>query len=138
MMVDGGLVGHLPAAVARTLGAEVVVAVDVNSQHLPIGQPTHLLTVMSQSLAIMGRSSVGYLYQDADLVIRPEIKHVRPDDLTKAAEMIAAGEAAARRVIPRLKSLLEPKKESWLKRIFAKPAHDPRRLTLLDDRVREK
>ncbi|MBI1763165.1 MAG: patatin-like phospholipase family protein [Acidobacteria bacterium] len=135
MMVDGGLVGHLPAAVARTMGADIVIAVDVNSQHLPIPEPTHLLTVMSQALAIMGRSSVSYLYQDADLVIRPEIRHVRPDDLTKAAEMIAAGEAAARKVMPRLKRLIEPKKQGWLQRIFNnKPAHDPRRVTLLADK----
>ena len=135
MMVDGGLVGHIPASVARTMGADVVVAVDVNSQHLPIPEPTHLLTVMSQSLAIMGRSAVSYLYQDADLVIRPDIKHVRPDDLTKAAEMIAAGEEAARHVLPRLKQLIEPKKQSWLQRIFPpKPAHDPHRVTLLPDK----
>jgi len=138
MMVDGGLVGHIPASVARTMGADIVIAVDVNSQHTPIPQPTHLLTIMSQALAIMGRSSVGYLYQDADLVIRPEITHVRPDDLTKAAEMIAAGEVAARRVIPRLKQLLAPQKSGWFKRFFQKQAHDPRRFTPLDHRLRNK
>lgn len=134
MMVDGGLVGHLPAAVARTMGADIVVAVDINSQHLPIPQPTHLFTVMAQALAIMGRSSVSYLYQDADLVVRPDIKHVRPDDLSKAAEMIAAGEEAARRVMPRLKKLIAPRKEGWLQRVFAKqPAYDPRRVVLLTE-----
>jgi NTE family protein len=135
MMVDGGLVGHLPAAVARTMGADIVIAVDVNSQHLPIPQPTHLLTIMAQSLAIMGRSSVSYLYQDADLVIRPEIRHVRPDDLSKAAEMIAAGEEATRRVMPRLKRLTAPKKEGWLQRVFSKPAPNPRHVTQLPDKI---
>jgi NTE family protein len=138
MMVDGGLVGHIPASVARTMGADIVIAVDVNSQHTPIPQPTHLLTIMSQALAIMGRSSVGYLYQDADLVIRPEITHVRPDDLTKAAEMIAAGEVAARRVIPRLQQLLAPQKSGWFKRLFQKQTHDPRRFTPLEQRLRNK
>ena len=120
------------------MGADIVIAVDVNSQHTPIPQPTHLLTVMSQALAIMGRSSVGYLYQDADLVIRPEITHIRPDDLTKAAEMIAAGEVAARRIIPRLKQLLAPQKQTWFKRLFNKATHDPRRFTPLDQRLRNK
>ncbi len=134
MMVDGGLVGHLPASVVRTMGADIVVAVDINSQHLPIPQPTHLFTIMAQSMAVMGRSSVSYLYQDADLVVRPEITHVRPDDLTKAAEMIAAGEEAARRIMPRLKKLIAPKKEGLLQRIFAKqPEHDPRRVVLLSE-----
>ena len=69
MMVDGGLVGHIPGAVARMMGADIVIAVDVNSQHLPIPQPTNLFTIMSQSLSVMGRSNVNYLYADADVVV---------------------------------------------------------------------
>ena len=40
--------------------------------------------------------------------------------------MIAAGEAAARLMIPRLQELLMPKKkEGWLSKIFAKPLNAP-------------
>jgi NTE family protein len=132
MMVDGGLVGHIPASVARLMGADIVVAVDVNSQHLPIPQPTHLFTVMAQALSVMGRTAVQYLYADADVVIRPQIEEVRPDDLSKAAEMIAAGEEATRRVVHKLRQLLEPRKQGIFKRIFSRePEHDRRRLTML-------
>jgi NTE family protein len=132
MMVDGGLVGHIPASVARLMGADIVVAVDVNSQHLPIPPPTHLFTVMSQALSVMGRSAVQYLYADADIVIRPQIEHVRPDDLSKAAEMITAGEEAVRRVANKLKRSLESRREGLFKRIFSRePEHDKRRLTML-------
>jgi NTE family protein len=132
MMVDGGLVGHLPASVARLMGADVVIAIDVNSQHLPIPQPTHMFTVMSQALAVMGRSAVQYLYADADVVVRPQIEHVRPDDLSKAAEMITAGEEAARRLIPKLRRMLEPRKPGLIKRLFSRePQHDRRRVTML-------
>jgi NTE family protein len=134
MMVDGGLVGHLPASVTRLMGADIVVAVDVNSQHLPIPPPTHLFTVMSQALSVMGRSSVQYLYADADIVIRPQIDHVRPDDLSKAAEMITAGEDAARRVIDKIKLSLEPRRQGLFKRIFSRePEYDKRRLTMLSE-----
>ncbi len=132
MMVDGGLVGHIPASVARLMGADIVIAVDVNSQHLPIPQPTHLFTVMAQALSVMGRTAVQYLYADADVVIRPQIEQVRPDDLSKAAEMIAAGEEATRRVVHKLRQLLEPRKQGIFKRIFSRePEHDRRRLTML-------
>lgn len=134
MMVDGGLVGHIPASVARMMGADVVIAVDVNSQHLPIPQPTHLFTVMSQALSIMGRTTVSYLYADADVIIRPEIERVRPDDLSKAAEMIAAGEEATRRVIPKIKRLLQSRKQGLFKRIFSKPQYDKRRVTMLKEK----
>lgn len=132
MMVDGGLVGHIPASVARLMGADIVIAVDVNSQHLPIPPPTHLFTVMSQALSVMGRSAVQYLYADADIVVRPQIEQVRPDDLSKAAEMIAAGEEAVRRVANKIKGLLEPRKQGLFKRIFSRePDYDRRRLTML-------
>ncbi|MCI0339187.1 MAG: patatin-like phospholipase family protein [Acidobacteria bacterium] len=133
MMVDGGLVGHIPASVARMMGADIIIAVDVNSQHLPIPQPTHLFTVMSQALSIMGRSTVSYLYTDADIVVRPQIEHVRPDDLSKAREMIAAGEEAALRVVPNIKKMLEPRKQGFFKRIFSKPEYDKRRVTMINE-----
>ncbi len=133
MMVDGGLVGHIPASVARMMGADIVIAVDINSQHLPIPQPTNLFTIMSQSLSVMGRSAVSYIHADADLVIRPQIENVRPDDLSKAAEMIVAGEEAARRVIPKIRRLLAPKKKGFFKRLFSGPRHDPRRVSMLEE-----
>ncbi len=136
MMVDGGLVGHIPASVARMMGADIVIAVDVNSQHLPIPQPTHLFTVMAQSLSIIGRHAVQYIYEDADVIIRPHIEHVRPDDLSKAAEMIVAGEEAVRRVVPKIKRLLQPEKQGLLRRLFSKPASSNRHVTMLDEKRR--
>ncbi|HKX31263.1 MAG TPA: patatin-like phospholipase family protein [Blastocatellia bacterium] len=134
MMVDGGLVGHIPASVARMMGGELVIAVDVNSQHMPIPQPTHMFTVMMQALSIMGRSSINYIYTDADIVIRPQIEHLRPDDLSKAPDLIAAGEAATRLVIPRIKRLLMPRRQGFFKRLFSsKPEHDRRRITMLNE-----
>ena len=131
MMVDGGLVGHIPASVARMMGADIVIAVDINSQHLPIPQPTNLFTIMSQSLSIMGRSSVTYLYQDADVIIRPRVGDFPPDDLSKARELIKAGEEAARRTMPAIKRLLTKEKPGFFKRLFAKPV-DERRVKMLD------
>jgi len=133
MMVDGGLVGHIPASVARMMGADIVIAVDVNSQHLPIPQPTHMFTVMTQAISIMGRSTVGYLYSDADIVICPQIEDVRHDDLSKALVMIAAGEEAASKVIPKIKRMLNPPRQGLLKRIFAKEEYDKRRVTMLNE-----
>lgn len=131
MMVDGGVVGHLPASVARSMGADIVIAVDVNSEGRPIAPPTNIFTIMSQSLSIMGRSSVTYLYQDADVVVRPRVGEFSPDDLSKAPELIKAGEEAAQRTMPAIKKLLLRDKPSFFKRLFAKPV-DERRVRMLD------
>jgi NTE family protein len=130
MMVDGGLVGHLPASVARGMGADIVIAVDVNSKSNPIPPPTSIFSVMSQSLSIMGRSSVTYLYQDADVVISPHLASFELQDLSKAAEMIRAGEEAARRTMPTIKRLLLRERPGLFRRLFAKPV-DSRRVAML-------
>jgi hypothetical protein len=89
---------------------------------------------MSQALSVMGRTAVQYLYADADIVVRPQIEHVRPDDLSKAPEMIAAGEEAVRRVAHKIERMLEPHKQGLIKRIFSRePRYDKRRLTMLGD-----
>jgi NTE family protein len=131
MLVDGGVVGHLPASVARIMGADIVIAIDVNSQHNAIAQPTNMFTIMSQSLSIMGRSTVSYLYQDADVVIIPKIGHIRGDDLTRAAEMIEAGEKATELHIHRIRKLIEPGRQGFLKQWFGRREHDVRKLSRL-------
>jgi NTE family protein len=131
MMVDGGVVGHLPASVARGMGADIVIAVDVNSEGRPIPPPTNIFTIMSQSLSIMGRSSVTYLYQDADLIVRPRVGDFSTDDLSKARELIQAGEEAARRTMPAIKKLLTKEKPGFFKRLFTRPV-DERRVKMLD------
>lgn len=128
MMVDGGLVGHLPASVARGMGADLVIAVDVHSQGVPIPPPNNIFTIMYQSLSVMGRSSVTYLYQDADVIVKPKVGHVRPDDLTRADEMIAAGEKAAREVIHQIKEKLSPDRKGFFSRLFTRPEGEPRRV----------
>jgi hypothetical protein len=80
----------------------------------------------------MGRTAVGYIHADADVIVRPQIEQVRPDDLSKAAEMIAAGEEAVRRVVPKIKHLLAPRRQGVFKRIFGKPEHDRYRVTMLE------
>ncbi len=133
MMVDGGLVGHLPASVARGMGADIVIAVDVHSQGIPIPPPNNIFTIMYQSLSIMGRSSVTYLYQDADVIVQPKVGHVRPDDLTRAEEMIAAGEKAAREVMHLIKAKLEPVRKGFFSRLFARPAVSVQKLKVVKE-----
>lgn len=130
MMVDGGLVGHLPASVARGMGADIVIAVDVNSKSTPIPPPTNIFTIMSQSLSIMGRSSVTYLYQDADVVVSPNLANFELHDLSKAPELIKAGEEAARKTMPTIKRLLLRERPGFFKRLFARPV-DERRVMML-------
>jgi NTE family protein len=108
-LVDGGLVANLPTSIVRALGAEVVVAVDVNHEGAKfLGPPTSIIGVLLQSIVVVQRVAVEHQRQLADVCISPEVGHLRWDEMERAEEFIAAGVEAARAAIPAIKELLEP------------------------------
>jgi NTE family protein len=111
-LIDGGLVANLPVSVVRSLGAEVVVAVDVNSEGAKfMGPPTSVIGVLVQSMLVVQRVAVEHQRQLADVVVSPAVGHLRWDELARAAEFIDAGAEAARAALPAIKELLEPQAE---------------------------
>lgn len=79
--VDGGVASRVPASVARAMGADIVIAVDVS-----------------------WRGSVDA--QQADVVIRPQTIRTRITDFSQKIANLAAGEEAAREVVPQVRELL--------------------------------
>jgi NTE family protein len=108
-LVDGGLVANLPVAVVRSLGAEVVIAVDVNHEGAGfLGPPTSVVGVLLQSFILVQRTAVAHQRNLADVCISPRVGHIRWDEMTRGPEFVKAGEEAARAAIPAIKELLEP------------------------------
>ena len=77
--VDGGLTSRVPVAVARRMGADVVIAVDVSWR---------------------GSSEV----EQADVAIRPDTPRTRSLDFSAKLESIAAGEVAGRAAVPLIRA----------------------------------
>jgi NTE family protein len=138
-LVDGGLVANIPTAAARSLGADIVIAVDVNTEGAKfIGPPQSVLGVILQAMLVIQRTAALHQLQDADVVIRPRVGHLRWDEMARADEFIAAGAEAARITIERIKRLIEPPPEpehKWyqLRRRRSRPqsSEDKRRLSPL-------
>jgi NTE family protein len=108
-LVDGGLVANLPSAVARSLGADVVVAVDVNAEGAKfLGPAQSAIGVLIQSLIVVQRTAATYQREVADIVISPAVGHIRWDEMTRAEELLQAGETAARSALHTIRELLEP------------------------------
>jgi NTE family protein len=125
-LVDGGLVANLPAAAARSLGPDVVIAVDVNFEGAKfLGPPQSAIGVLVQSIMVVQRTVATHEGRNADIVIRPKVGHIRWDEMTRAAEMIAAGEEAARAALDSIRALLSPPVEehpTWIQRLLHRPA----------------
>jgi len=121
LLVDGGVLDNLPAGVARQMGANVVIAVDVSgdeqlvdllypNRFIPEGL-VNLVNLLWRTLAIMMRETNRRNLEESqpDLVIRPTLPAgvTIATGFTRAAEIIAAGEQATEEALPALKKLLE-------------------------------
>ena len=107
-LVDGGLVANIPTAAVRSLGADIVIAVDVKAEGAKfLGPPQSAIGIMLQSMMVVQRTASEHQLQDADVVIRPRVGHIRWDEVTRAAEFIDAGAEAARVTLARIKHLTQ-------------------------------
>lgn len=107
-LVDGGLVAVVPATVARSLGADIVIAVDVNAEGATfIGPSSSVIGVLLQSMLVVQKTASHYQLQSSDLVIKPRVGHIRWDEMGRAEELIAAGYEAGLESVPRLRALID-------------------------------
>jgi NTE family protein len=107
-LVDGGLVAIVPSAVARSMGADIVIAVDVNAEGATfLGPSRSVISILLQSMLVVQRTASLHQLEGADLVIGPRVGHIRWDELARADELIAAGYEAGTESIPGILALLE-------------------------------
>lgn len=106
-LIDGGVVAPVPTRAVKKLGAEIIIAVDVISSGATYwGTPATLLGVFFQSAMMLLRTAAKHQHYRADIVIIPQIAHLRPDEIGKMDEFIRAGEEAAREKIDEIKKLV--------------------------------
>ncbi|MGQ0540745.1 MAG: patatin-like phospholipase family protein [Blastocatellia bacterium] len=107
-LIDGGVVSPMPTRAVRKLGAEIVVAVDLLTCGSTFwGDPSTLLGTFFQSAMLMIRTASKNQHYRADIVIEPQIAHIRPDEIGKRDELIELGEKAAIEKIDDIKAVLD-------------------------------
>jgi len=108
-LVDGFLTSPVPVEGALLLGADLVIAVFLESGG--IENPRTAVDIISRSFNIIqGHSEVSWR-QQADVVIEPNVTSFAWDDFTKTPELVAAGEEAAKKAIPEILALLNRQKK---------------------------
>ncbi len=133
-LVDGGLVDPVPTRVLAGLGADILIAVNLTTpagdrpRHdgvrrarpeapssllswrdaaLPgILKAPNLFEVFFQMIYTMEYEVSQSRQEIADVVLHPDLKGFSWTELSRAAEIIAAGERAAEEALPRIKALI--------------------------------
>jgi NTE family protein len=107
-LVDGGVVAVIPSTVVRDLGAEFVIAVDVNAAGATfLGPTSSVIGVLLQSMLVVQKTASRLQIASADHVVTPQVGHIRWDEMGRAGELMDAGYAAALQSMPQIFELLE-------------------------------
>ena len=103
--VDGGLASPVPVRVARGMGADRVLAVDIAAR--PRFQETDSIPrVLLQTFAIMSQHLAAGELREADLVVSPAVGDRSSADFSDRRGAIALGAQAMQAALPALQALL--------------------------------
>ena len=102
--LDGGLTSPVPVKLARAMGADIVIAVDVSwfAQARNAGE-----TGIEQRQRPYRYGLLAEELEAADIVITPQTVRTRMLDFDHREENIVAGERAGRDAVPRIRKLIE-------------------------------
>ena len=111
LVADGGLVRNLPVDMARAMGADVVIAVNVGTPLAPEKELTSAIGVARQMLQILTEQNVQRSIKELgpnDILIAPDLAGITFLDFGMHGKAIHAGEAATRKLAERLQQLALP------------------------------
>ncbi|MGB8922925.1 MAG: patatin-like phospholipase family protein [Pseudomonas sp.] len=111
LLVDGGMTDNIPLDVAREMGVDVAIVVDIGTPLRNRKQLTTVVDVLNQSITLMTRrNSEEQLaaLKPSDVLIQPALAAFGVTDFGKAQEMIDAGYRATKILDARL-AVLKPR-----------------------------
>lgn len=136
LLVDGGYINNIPVDVVQEMGADIVIAVNVQSPLLRKKELNSIFGVLGQLINITDLPRVKRNLKEADIVIRPPIENFTNADFAeeKVSQILAAGKIAARESLPKLISL---KKKYQLTRMnsHAEQRQSEKPLTIADIKI---
>ncbi|PNV99150.1 patatin-like phospholipase family protein [Pseudomonas protegens] len=108
LLVDGGMTDNIPLDVARDMGVDIAIVVDIGTPLRSRKQLNTVVDVLNQSITLMTRRNsevqLAALHKD-DVLIQPALSSFGVTDFGRAQEMIDAGYRATRILDARLARL---------------------------------
>ncbi|HPC01725.1 MAG TPA: patatin-like phospholipase family protein [Syntrophales bacterium] len=114
ILVDGGIADNLPLDVARAMGAEVLIVVDIAT---PLRKKEGLqsaASITAQIMTILIQQNVAArlsTLKEEDILLRPDLKDLGTTDFSRVREALSIGYKAAASQGERLKTLAVPPDE---------------------------
>jgi NTE family protein len=105
LLLDGGVVQFLPVEPLLEFKPDFIIAVDLRQPRDPNHAPS-LLDLAWESFDLATECDHQEQLALADVVIRPDLRGLNPQDFGRSQEFIRRGEAAARKALPEIRRKL--------------------------------
>lgn len=103
LLVDGGVLNSVPADVVRAMGADLVIAVNLNSDRRKHERPENVIDLIFSSFNLMVAQTTEITLKAADIVIEPDLRDLGYYSMRNRDIAIARGEGAARKLVARIR-----------------------------------
>ena len=113
LLVDGGIKNSVPVSIARSLGADFIIACDVGFCVTKDVEIKNAMRMMLQSFQIMGEELNTLQSKNADILIEPDLGNIDQAAFDKASEIIPRGQEAAEKALPLIQKRLGLKKRRF-------------------------
>ncbi len=105
LLVDGGTLNNIPADVARDMGAEHVIAVNVGADAANDKEAESLFALLGRTIDTMMATGTRRALKSADLIIDPDLKGLGSTDWRRSDDLAQRGYAAAEAMADKLTPL---------------------------------
>ncbi|MCK9351930.1 MAG: patatin-like phospholipase family protein [Candidatus Paceibacterota bacterium] len=120
LLADGGLSAPVPVEIVRNMGADIVIAVNLNKHYCDEDWKPGWYNIADNSLNILQHHLAQFNVRNADLVIDINAGQSSWYDFVNGKDKIAIGEKAAEDILPKLRELIAEKRGGWsLKKIIS-------------------
>lgn len=121
LLIDGGALNNLPVDVTRSMGADVVIAVMLESPPMDRAELETLFGVARRSLDVIVTGNEQRNLRQANMVVAPDLRGFNQADYGRWEELIARGYEAAARQHRLLARFALPEQE-WARFVEAREA----------------
>ena len=105
ILADGGILNNIPTDVAKEMGADIIIVVNIETQ---LGDRTalqDLVGILGQTFYVATIENSRRSLRQADFIIAPDLENYTTFDFTKGEKIVELGYAGAQAKISLLKSL---------------------------------
>jgi Predicted esterase of the alpha-beta hydrolase superfamily len=106
LLQDGAVAHPVPVALAKSMGADIVIAVDLSTPPFAKKAPSNFVATILNTIDIMSKRMIQDELQLADFVLNPRLEYGKTT-FKMSSFSIQAGEKAAREFLPAIKQKIQ-------------------------------